>query len=111
MGIKDWFKKKPEKAEDISSQPVELPDLDRDALLEETISAFDSEEEILTTEEVKEATPEYDSGEVDVSALLNDEMDSNYELNTVDETDVEDLLEGATIIGDISQEVEFENTE
>ena len=36
MGIKDWFKKKPESAEQVKEPEIELPELDREALFEET---------------------------------------------------------------------------
>ena len=35
-------------------------------------------------------------------------MDSNYDLNTVEVSEYEDLLEGAEIIGDLPSEVRFE---
>ena len=108
MGIRDWFKKKEDEPEEIVQQPIELPELDKEALIEETLSAFDSEEIELTIPEVVEVTPEYDSGDVEIDALLEDEMESNYELNTVNETEFEDLLEGAEIIGDLPSEVDFE---
>ena len=108
MGIRDWFKKKQDEPEEIVQQPIELPELDKEALIEETLSAFDSEEIELTSPEVVEVTPEYDSGDVEIDALLEDEMESNYELNTVNETEFEDLLEGAEIIGDLPSEVDFE---
>jgi hypothetical protein len=107
MGIKDWFRKKPEKTEVRTEQQIELPEMDRDALFAETLSAFDSEEVELQPEEVVETTPEYDAGEVDISALLDDEMESNYDLNTVEESEVEDMLVDAKIIGDLPEEVEI----
>ncbi len=36
-------------------------------------------------------------------------MSSNYELNTVDESEYEDLLVDAEIIGDLPAEVSFES--
>ena len=36
-------------------------------------------------------------------------MSSNYELNTVDESEYEDLLVDAEIIGDLPSEVSFES--
>ena len=110
MGIWDWLKKKPEEpAENISEIIVDLPQLDKDALFEETKSAFNSDNEDLKESEVVDATPEYDSGEVEIEELLSDEMSSNYELNTVEETDYEDLLADAKIIGDVPSEVSFES--
>ena len=63
----------------------------------------------MTETEAIEVTPEYDSGDVDLDDLLDDEMESNYELNTVEETEFDDLLEGAEIIGDLPSEVDFES--
>ena len=60
-------------------------------------------------EEVVEVAPEYDSGDVDVNALLDDEMESNYDLNTVEETEFEDLLADAEIIGDLPDVIDFES--
>jgi hypothetical protein len=34
-------------------------------------------------------------------------MESNYELNTVESTDVEDMLADAKIVGDLPEEVDF----
>ena len=109
MGIRDWFKKKPDEPEEIVHETVELPELDKEELLEETLSALESAEVQLTETEAIEATPEYDSGFVEVEDLLDDEMESNYELNTVEETEFDDLLEGAEIIGDLPSEVDFES--
>ncbi len=109
MGVRDWFKKKPDEPEEIIQPPIELPELDKEALLEETLSAFESEEVELKTPEVVDATPEYDTGEVELDALLDKEMESNYELNTVEETEFDDLLVGAEIIGDLPSEIDFES--
>jgi len=56
---------------------------------------------------VVETTPEYDAGDVDVSALLDEEMESNYDLNTAEDSEIEDMLADAKIIGDIPGEVEI----
>ena len=110
MGIWDWLKKKPEEPEQKPAETiVDLPELDKDALFEETKSAFNLDNEDLKESEIVDATPEYDSGEVEIEELLNDEMSSNYELNTVEETDYEDLLADAKIIGDVPTEVSFES--
>jgi len=111
MGIRDWFKKKEIEPEEKPQAPVVLPELDKAALLEETISAFESEEVELIEKEAIEVTPEYDSGDVDLDDLLDDEMESNYDLNTVEESDFEDMLDGAEIIGDLPKEVNFETEE
>ncbi|NCF96618.1 MAG: hypothetical protein GWP21_01735 [Euryarchaeota archaeon] len=107
MGIRDWFKKKPGKPVVVTEQPIQLPELDKDALFAETLSALDSAEVELAPELVVETTPEYDAGEVDVSALLDDELESNYDLNTAEDTEIEDMLVDAKIIGDLPEEVEI----
>ena len=108
MGIKDWFKKKPESVEQAKEPEIELPELDRESLFEETRNLLDEEEVQLVPEKIVETTPEYDSGDVDVSALLEDDMESNYNLNTVENFEVEDMLSGAKIVGDLPEEVDFE---
>tara|TARA_B100000003_G_C10828250_1_gene329834 strand:+ start:153 stop:479 length:327 start_codon:yes stop_codon:yes gene_type:complete len=108
MGIKDWFKKKETEPEVKQQQStIQLPEMDKDALFEETFDALNSEEVELELEEVVETVPEYDSGDVDVEALMEDEMGSNYDLNTVEETNVEEHLENVEIIGDLPEEVEL----
>ena len=110
MGIWDWLKKKPEEpAEKPAEIIVVLPELDKDALLEETKSVFESDNEDVKELQLVDATPEYDTGEVEIDDLLDDEMSSNYELNTVDEAEYEDLLVDAEIIGDLPSEVSFES--
>ena len=110
MGIWDWLKKKPTSPEE---RPVEivvdLPELDKDALLEEAKSVFESDNEDMKELKLVDGTPEYDTGEVEIEELLNDDMSSNYELNTVDEAEYEDLLVDAEIIGDLPSEVSFES--
>jgi len=108
MGLRDWFKKKPEKVEEEPPEIIDLPELDKETLLEETQSIFDSDDETLSEVEVVEATPEYDVGDVELDDLLDNEMASNYELNTVEDAEYEDLLKGAQIVGDVSSEVSFE---
>jgi hypothetical protein len=107
MGIRDWFKKKPENPVVVTKQTIQLPELDKDALFDETLSALDSAEVELAPELVVETTPEYDAGDVDGSALLDDEMESNYDLNTAEDSEVEDMLANAKIIGDLPEEVEI----
>ncbi|MGB1475970.1 MAG: hypothetical protein ACPG73_07215 [Candidatus Poseidoniaceae archaeon] len=110
MGIWDWLKKKPEVPEEKPAEiVVDLPELDKDALFEETKSAFESDNEDMKELELVDATPEYDTGDVEIEDLLNDEMTSNYELNTVEEAEYEDLLVDAEIIGDLPSEVSFES--
>ena len=110
MGIWDWLKKKPEEPGQKPTEiVVDLPELDKNALLEETRSVFESDNEDVKEVQLVDATPEYDTGEVEIEDLLNDEMSSNYELNTVDEAEYEDLLVDAEIIGDLPSEVSFES--
>ena len=112
MGVKDWFKKKttePEK-EEISLQPqMDLPEMNKESLISQTMSEFALDDVELEVEEVVEVAPEYDSGDVDVNALLDDEMESNYDLNTVEETEFEDLLADAEVIGDLPDVIDFES--
>jgi len=56
---------------------------------------------------VIETVPEYDSGEVEIYDLMDEEMESNYELNTVEETEIEDMLADAQVIGDVPEEVDL----
>ena len=110
MGIWDWLKKKPEEPDEKPAEiVVDLPELDKNALLEETKSVFESDNEDVKELQLVDATPEYDTGEVEIEDLLDDEMSSNYELNTVDEAEYEDLLVDAEIIGDLPSEVSFES--
>ena len=110
MGIWDWLKKKAEEPDQKPAEiVVDLPELDKDALLEETKSVFESDNEDVKEVQIADGTPEYDSGDVEIEDLLNDEMSSNYELNTVDEEEYEDLLADAEIIGDLPSEVSFES--
>ena len=112
MGVKDWFKKKttePEKEEISLQPPMDLPEMNKESLISQTMSEFALDDVELEVEEVVEVAPEYDSGDVDVNALLDDEMESNYDLNTVEETEFEDLLAGAEIIGDLPDVIDFES--
>jgi len=108
MGVRDWFKKKEIEPEEEPPQTVVLPELDKAALVAETLSAFESEEVELIEPEAIEATPEYDTGEVQLEDLMDEEMESNYDLNTVEESEFEDILDGVEIIGDLPKEVSFE---
>jgi len=110
MGIKDFFKRKPPKNPEPEEEIIELPEMDRDAVLAETLSAFAEEEVSEPIIEITHVRPEYDTGKVEVEDLLVEEMESNYELNTVEVTDVEELgneLESVEVIGDLPEEVEF----
>lgn len=110
MGIKDFFKRKPPKKLEPEEETIELQEMDRDAVLAETLSAFAEEEASEPVIEITHVRPEYDTGVVEVEDLLVDEMESNYELNTVEVVDVEELgneLESVEVIGDLPEEVEF----
>jgi hypothetical protein len=110
MGIKDFFKRKPPKKLEPKEEAIELPEMDRDAVLAETLSTFAEEDVSEPIIEITHVRPEYDTGIVEVEDLLVDEMDSNYELNTVEVADVEEVgneLESVEIIGDLPEEVEF----
>ena len=112
MGVKDWFKKKGtgSEKEEISLEPeIDLPEMNKESLISQTMSEFALDDVELEEEEVVEVAPEYDSGDVDVNALLDDEMESNYDLNTVEETEFEDLLADAEIIGDLPDVIDFES--
>ena len=112
MGVKDWFKKKttdPEKEENSLQPQMDLPEMNKESLISQTMSEFALDDVELEEEEVVEVAPEYDSGDVDVNALLDDEMESNYDLNTVEETEFEDLLADAEIIGDLPDVIDFES--
>ncbi len=111
MGIKDWFKKKPtSEPKDATqpSQPSELPELDKEKLVEEALSVILGEETDPEVEIIIDAVPEYDTGEVDLDSLMDESLHSNYDLNTVENKDYEDVLEDARIIGDLPEEVIFE---
>ena len=111
MGLWDWMKRKD--AADIPKEEkteLELPEMDRDAVLEETLNAFADDDEEQIIEIAVEVRPEYDSGSVDTDVLLDETMESNYELNVVDVADVNEIgddLENAEIIGDLPEEVEI----
>ena len=109
MGLWDWMKRKEPEKPIKEEKPLDLPEMDRDAVLDETLSAFEDDDEQIV-ETVVEVRPEYDSGIVETEALLDDSMDSNYELNVVEVSDVStigDDLEDAEIIGDLPEEVEI----
>ncbi len=109
MGLWDWMKRKEPEESIKEEKPLDLPEMDRDAVLDETLSAFEDDDEQIV-ETVVEVRPEYDSGIVETEALLDDSMDSNYELNVVEVSDVStigDDLEDAEIIGDLPEEVEI----
>ena len=111
MGLWDWMKRK-DTAEipKEEKKELELPEMDRDAVLEETLNAFADDDEEQIIEIAIEVRPEYDSGTVDTDVLLDETMESNYELNVVDVVDVNEVgddLENAEIIGDLPEEVEI----
>jgi len=111
MGLWDWMKRK-DSAEvaKVESKELELPEMDRDAVLEETLTAFADDDEEQIIEIVVDARPEYDSGVVDADELLDETLESNYEVNVVDVVDVSEVgndLKDAEIIGDLPEEVEI----
>lgn len=108
MGIRDWFTKKEQVPEEPEKEAeIELPVLDKESLFEETMEALSGDNVEPEEELVIETVPEYDSGDVEIDELLSEEMDSNYELNTVEEVEIEDMLESAEIIGDVPEEVDL----
>jgi len=111
MGLWDWMKRK-DTADILKEEKkeLELPEMDRDAVLEETLKVFADDDEEQIIEIAIEVRPEYDSGTVDVDVLLDETMESNYELNVVDVVDVNEVgddLENAEIIGDVPEEVKI----
>ena len=61
-------------------------------------------------EVVENPSEEYDVGEVDADDLLEEEMGSNYDVNVVEVENIDEMssmLEGAEILGDVSEEVDF----
>lgn len=118
MGIKDWFKR---------PEPVPVPTFaETEALAEkelaedysesfehdvsEAIDLLDGEEEELVEPEIESPAEEYDVGDIETDALLDDEMSSNFGINVVEHVDVNKLespLENVEIVGDISQEVDM----
>ncbi len=109
MGIFDWFRNKASPVEKNQTEIEELlpESLDRDSLIEDTLSIFEEEDDELAVEDIVEPRPEYDSGEVELDHILENEMESNYELNVVEAQEHEDVLQEAKILGDIPEEVEI----
>ena len=67
MGIWDWLKKKAVEPDQKPAEiVVDLPELDKDALLEETKSVFESDNEDVKELQLVEATPEYETGDVEI---------------------------------------------
>ena len=118
MGIKDWFKRPeptpvPTFAETEALAEKELAEEYSESFehdVSEAIDLLDGEEEELAEPEVESPAEEYDVGDIEVDALLDDEMSSNFEVNVVEHVDINKLespLENAEIVGDISQEVDM----
>ena len=61
MGIRDWFKKKEIEQEEKPQPKVELPELNKEELFEETLSALAEDDVELKEPKSVEVTPEYDS--------------------------------------------------
>jgi hypothetical protein len=118
MGIKDWFKRPeptpiPTFAETEALTEKELAEVYSESFehgVSEAIDLLDGEEEELVEPEVESPAEEYDVGDIEADALLDDEMSSNFEVNVVEHVDINKLespLEDAEIVGDISQEVDM----
>ena len=110
MGIKDWFRKPEAEVKTEAEPELELPEMDLDSVLENTLSAFDQDDEKLVEEKVEDPRPEYDAGEADLDDLLKENEESNYEVNVIEHTDITELgddLVDVKIIGDLPEEVDL----
>ncbi|HIF46258.1 MAG TPA: hypothetical protein EYQ73_05630 [Candidatus Poseidoniales archaeon] len=110
MGIKDWFRKPEAEVKTEPEPELELPEMDLDSVLENTLSAFDQDDEKLVEEKVEDPRPEYDAGEADLDDLLKENEESNYEVNVIEHTDITELgddLVDVKIIGDLPEEVDL----
>ena len=78
--------------------------------LNSAVDLLKEDEELLEEEVVENPREEYDVGEVDADDLLEEEMGSNYDVNVVEVENIDEMssmLEGAEILGDVSEEVDF----
>ena len=110
MAIKDWFRKAEPEPKPEPELELELPEMNIDVLLDQTLSALDGKEEILKQEKIEDPRPEYDAGEVEMDELLNDDEESNYEVNVVEHVDITELgddLVDVKIIGDLPEEFDL----
>jgi predicted nucleic acid-binding Zn-ribbon protein len=118
MGIKDWFRRpEPEPEETFEEKEAkteqELAEAYSNSMQTDLNSAVDllkEDEELLEEEAVENPREEYDVGEVDADDLLEEEMGSNYDVNVVEVENIDEMssmLEGAEILGDVSEEVDF----
>ena len=110
MAIKDWFRKAEPEPKPEPEPELKLPEMNIDVLLDQTLSALDGKEEILQQEKIEDPRPEYDAGEVEMDELLNDDEESNYEVNVVEHVDITELgddLVDVKIIGDLPEEFDL----
>ena len=118
MGIKDWFRKpEPEPEETFEEKEAKteqkLAEAYSNSMQTDLNSAVDllkEDEELLEEEVVENPREEYDVGEVDADDWLEEEMGSNYDVNVVEVENIDEMssmLEGAEILGDVSEEVDF----
>ena len=110
MAIKDWFRKAEPEPKPEPEPELKLPEMNIDVLLDQTLSALDGKEEILQQEKIEDPRPEYDAGEVELDELLNDDEESNYEVNVVEHVDITELgddLVDVKIIGDLPEEFDL----
>ena len=118
MGIKDWFRRpEPEPEETFEEKEAKteqkLAEAYANSMQTDLNSAVDllkEDEELLEEEIVENPREEYDVGEVDADDLLEEEMDSNYDVDVVEIENIDEMssmLEGAEILGDVSEEVDF----
>ena len=78
--------------------------------LNSAVDLLKEDEELLEEEVVENPREEYDVGEVDADDLLEEEMGSNYDVNVVEVENIDEMssmLEGAEILGDVSEDVDF----
>jgi len=86
--------------------------------IDEDVSSLESildDKEDQPAESVALPAPDYDEPNVTVDdVLVESEMESYSDKNTVEHTSVENIgnhLESATVVGDVSTEVSFDSTE
>jgi len=121
-----WWKRDeaPEDAEEDEDPLAGLSQTDADHLSSARLDAVEAAGALLEgptvgmkAEEAEATpTPEYDAGEVEVDALLNDgplePSIDHSQLNVVVHEDVADLVDplvNAPVMGDVPEEIEFEN--
>ena len=118
MGIKDWFRRpEPEPEETFEEKEAKTEQKLAEAYsnskqtdLNSAVDLLKEDEELLEEEVIENPREEYDVGEVDADDLLEEEMGSNYDVNVVEVENIDEMssmLEGAEILGDVSEEVDF----